>query len=90
MNVKRFALTATREAFPMLAVACIAIIGLNMFLVYNTTGHAIAAHEADRSALALQKDLMTITRENTVTTGQSPYKISHIVVAEPLSVSVVH
>ena len=88
MSKRRYALALARDALPAGIACCAAIIGLNMYLIYATTGNVIAAHHAERVTYALQEELTGLAGETAPTSAQGPYHISHIVVVEPVAVSV--
>ena len=90
MKTQLLTLPYLKPLFSLLCAICVGIIAVHMFLVYAATQHVILAFAAETTTQTLQEDLMDIAGQVSVASHRSSFEISHIVVIEPVSVSVAH
>ncbi len=74
----------------ILSVFSVATILFNMYFAYVTTYNIAAVHTLEEEIYAARVDIMKVSGNGTISVEHDDITVSHVVVVEPVAVSVSH
>ena len=87
MNKKIATLVST--ALPISIIGCGILISMNMYFVYMSGYNTTHAQQVEEETYAMRTKIMTMSGDTIVPAQEHRVVVSHLVVIEPLTVSVV-